>query len=239
MHVELKNQKLMENTENLNKGHFITFEGLEGCGKSTHVELFTKKLAEAGKEVLVLREPGGRELCEKIRTLLKHEEADPPTARAELLLFLASRAQLVEKTIKPALERGVWVICDRFSDSTVAYQGSGRGLDKYEIIQLDEFARDGLKPDMTFYLDVPLIESFKRIKARAEAEGLKLDRIEMAGEDFFKRVRDGFMSIAAAEEAGAKIHGRFTIVDSDKPREDVAAEIWKKAVEKFEKEIEQ
>lgn len=228
----------MENAEYLNKGRFITFEGLEGCGKSTHVELFAKKLAGIGKEVLVLREPGGRELCEKIRTLLKHEEADPPTARAELLMFLASRAQLVEKTIKPALERGVWVVCDRFSDSTVAYQGSGRGLDEDEIVRLDEFARDGLKPDMTFYLDVPVDESFKRIRARAEAEGLELDRIETAGEDFFKRVRDGFMSIAAAEKAGAKIHGRFTIVDSSKPREDTAAEIWKKAVEKFGKEIE-
>lgn len=228
----------MENTENLNRGRFITFEGLEGCGKSTHVELFAKKLAGAGKEVLVLREPGGRELCEKIRTLLKREEADPPTARAELLLFLASRAQLVEKTIKPALERGVWVVCDRFSDSTVAYQGSGRGLDEDEIVRLDEFARAGLKPDMTFYLDVPVDESFKRIRARAEAEGLELDRIETAGEDFFKRVRDGFMSIAAAEEAGAKTSSRFVVVDSDKPREDTAAEIWKKAVEKFGKEIE-
>lgn len=221
----------MENLEKT-RGRFITFEGLEGSGKSTHVAELSKKLIEAGKEVLVLREPGGRELCEKIRMLLKHEKADPPTVRAELLLFLAARAQLVEKTIKPALESGKWVVCDRFSDSTIAYQAFGRGLGKEEVVRMDSFATAGLKPDMTVYLDVSVSESFQRIKARAEATGRELDRIEKTGEEFFEKVLNGFTAIAMAEGTS-----RFVVVESSKSRERVAAEIWSKMEEKFGKEL--
>lgn len=218
----------MENGRNLNRGRFITFEGLEGSGKSTHVAELAKKLRKAGKEVLVLREPGGRALCEKIRTLLKHEEADPPVAKAELLLFLASRAQLVEKTIKPALENDTWVVCDRFSDSTMAYQCFGRKLaSEVEIASMDSFATGGLKPDLTMLLDVPVYESSKRVEARAEEQHSKPDRIERSGEEFFERVRRGFMSAAATSPE------RFVVVDASRPQEETASEIWSKVSKKF------
>ena len=130
-------------------GRFITFEGGEGCGKSTQVRLLADRLRAAGREVFLTREPGGTMLAEKIRSLVREESGDPPNARAETLLFLASRAQVVAEVIRPALAEGKWVLCDRFADSTFAYQGYGRGLDLQELRRLNAFATDGLIPDRT------------------------------------------------------------------------------------------
>jgi dTMP kinase len=136
-------------------GKFITFEGPEGGGKSTHIKLLADFLRSKGKEVLVTREPGGTRLAELIRSLVREELEDPPVTQSEVLLFLAARAQVVSNVIRPALEKGVWVLCDRFSDSTFAYQGYGRGVEVDLLRRLNDFATQGLVPDMTILLDVP------------------------------------------------------------------------------------
>ena len=151
-------------------GRFITFEGGEGCGKSTQIRILAERLRAAGKDVLLTREPGGTELAEKIRALVREESADPPNFRAETLLFLASRAQVVENVIRPALAAGTWVLCDRFADSTFAYQGYGRGLDLDEIKRINSFATGGLAPDRTVLLDVSPEVSEKRMRARSGHE---------------------------------------------------------------------
>jgi dTMP kinase len=183
----------------MKKGRFITFEGGEGCGKSTQIKRLESYLKEKGVEVLVTREPGGTRLAELIRGLLKDEKDDPPCDRAELLLFLAARAQLVKNVILPALESGVWVLSDRFSDSTFAYQGYGRGLD-LEILKIaNDFACDSLKPDLTLLLDVPAEVAASRMRKRERETNTSADRIELAGDEFHLRLREGFRALAAAE----------------------------------------
>lgn len=183
----------------MKNGRFITFEGGEGCGKSTQIRRLESFLKEKGVEVLVTREPGGTRLAELIRGLLKDEKDDPPCDRAELLLFLAARAQLVKNVILPALESGVWVLSDRFSDSTFAYQGYGRGLD-LEILKIaNDFACDSLKPDLTLLLDVPAEVAASRMRKRERETNTSADRIELAGDEFHLRLREGFRALAAAE----------------------------------------
>jgi dTMP kinase len=183
----------------MKKGRFITFEGGEGCGKSTQIRRLESFLKEKGVKVLVTREPGGTRLAELIRGLLKDEKDDPPCDRAELLLFLAARAQLVKNVILPALESGVWVLSDRFSDSTFAYQGYGRGLD-LEILKIaNDFACDSLKPDLTLLLDVPAEVAASRMRKRERETNTSADRIELAGDEFHLRLREGFRALAAAE----------------------------------------
>ena len=138
------------------RGKFITFEGPEGGGKSTHIRLLAERLRAEGRTVLVTREPGGTPLAEKIRGLVREELDDPPVTRSEVLLFLAARAQVVSQVIRPALARGEWVLCDRFADSTFAYQGYGRGIDVGLLRNFNDFATEGLVPDLTILLDVPL-----------------------------------------------------------------------------------
>ncbi len=203
------------------KGKFITFEGGEGCGKSTQVKLLGESLESCGIKVLTTREPGGTWLSEKIRGLIKDQSEDPPCDRAELLLFLAARAQLVEKVIMPALESGVWVVSDRFSDSTFAYQGYGRGVDIEKLRALNDFATDGLKPDLTFLLDVPSSVSKSRLHDRQIATSSSADRIELAGDGFHERLRNGFLEMAKKEPS------RFVVVDSSREVEAVDAEIEK------------
>ena len=147
-------------------GRFITFEGGEGCGKSTQVRRLAAALEERGRKVLLTREPGGTRLAEMIRTLLKDEAEDPPVDRAELLLFLAARAQLVRNVIRPALEAGTWVLSDRFSDSTIASQGYGRGLSVDFVKAANEFACEGLTPDLTLLLDVEPSVAVQRMRGR-------------------------------------------------------------------------
>ena len=199
---------------------FITFEGGEGCGKSTQIRLLADRLRAAGKEVLLTREPGGTALAEKIRTLVREESDDPPNSRAETLLFLASRAQVVEGVIRPALESGTWVLCDRFADSTFAYQGYGRGLDLDELRRINSFATGGLAPDRTILLNVSPEVSAKRMRAREAATNTGADRMEKAGDDFHSRLRRGFLELAAAEPE------RFSVIQADGGVEEVGEAVW-------------
>lgn len=200
-------------------GRFITFEGGEGSGKSTQVRRLESFLRDEGYEVLLTREPGGTRLAELVRSLLKDELEDPPCDRAELLLFLAARAQLVRNVIRPALERGVWVVSDRFSDSTFAYQGYGRGLDLAFLAQANDFACEGLLPDLTFLLDVPPEIASVRMRRREQATGTAADRIEMAGESFHDRLHRGFHELARANP------GRIVTVDGSGTPEEVWGEV--------------
>ena len=202
------------------RGKFITFEGPEGGGKSTHVRELAEQLRAEGKTVLVTREPGGTRLAELIRGLVREEVEDPPVTRCEVLLFIASRAQVVSEVIRPALARGEWVICDRFADSTFAYQGYGRGIDVGLLKNFNDFATEGLVPDLTILLDVPPETSKARLAERQAATATSADRIEQAGDMFHRRLRDGFLELAKAEP------GRFVVIDSSGPREEVSDRVW-------------
>ena len=201
-------------------GRFITFEGGEGCGKSTQIRLLADRLRAAGKEVLLTREPGGTALAEKIRSLVREESDDPPNSRAETLLFIASRAQVVENVIRPALASGTWVLCDRFADSTFAYQGYGRGLDLDELKRINSFATGGLEPDLTILLNVSPEVSAKRMRAREAATNTDADRMEKAGDGFHTRLRQGFLELAAAEPE------RFAVIQADGSVEEVEEAVW-------------
>jgi len=171
---------------------FITFEGIDGCGKSTQIRLLAAYLEGKGNDVVTLREPGGTDFSERIRDiLLKSHYHYSPTV--ELLLFEAARAHLVESVVKPALDEGKIVISDRFYDSTTAYQGFGRRLDINNVMVCNEIAANGLEPDATFYLDIP-VES-----AEIRAGKKKKDKIEISGDDFYNRVRNGFNWICQKE----------------------------------------
>ncbi len=199
---------------------FITFEGAEGCGKSTHIRILADKLRALGHEVVTTREPGGTPLCEAIRGLLQFDAGgESPCPSSETLLFCASRAQLVEKVIRPALSRGAWVLSDRFYDSTYAYQGYGRGYDIAQLRAIMTFAVGVLRPDITFLLDATPATGGERL-ARRFAEGQAADRFERESGDFHARVRDGFLYLAAEEP------DRIKIVSTDRPVETVAADIW-------------
>ncbi|MBR2982644.1 MAG: dTMP kinase [Kiritimatiellae bacterium] len=208
------------------RGTFITFEGGEGCGKSTQARRLAEALERNGIEVLSTREPGGTVLSEKIRGLLKDETEDPPCDRGELLLFLAARAQLVANVIAPALEAGKWVVSDRFRDSTLAYQGYGRGLPLDFLDQANDFACNSLKSDLTILLDVPPEIAAERMRAREAATGTSADRIELAGGDFHARLRRGFMELAAADS------GRVTVIDASGNEDEVWERVWK-SVKRF------
>ncbi len=179
------------------RGRFLVLEGIDGCGKTTQIQhlrqwLPSSGLMPAGAELVVTREPGGTELGSALRELLLHPPgAAAPCSTAELLLYAADRAQHVQETIRPALEAGHWVLSDRFSGSTAAYQGYGRGLSLPLIDQLSQIACRGLQPDLTLLLDVPLAESLRRRGHRPA------DRIEASGEAFLARVCAGFVALAA------------------------------------------
>ena len=201
------------------RGKFITFEGGEGCGKSTQVKRLEAFLRGKGYEVLLTREPGGTRLAELVRSLLKDEHEDPPCDRSELLLFLAARAQLVRNVIRPALERGVWVVSDRFSDSTFAYQGYGRGLPLEFLKVANDFACEGLQSDLTILLDVPPEVACERMRRREAATNTAADRIELAGDAFHARLREGFHSLAAANPE------RIAVVDASGSPDEVWSEV--------------
>jgi dTMP kinase len=203
------------------RGKFITLEGGEGCGKSTQAKRLKAALERCGIEVLLTREPGGTPLAEKIRSLLKDENADPPCDRSELLLFLAARAQLVKNVIRPALDAGKWVISDRFSDSTLAYQGYGRELPLDFLVAANDFACDALKSDLTLLLDVPPEIALGRMRSREAATGTSADRIELAGAEFHARLRQGFLDLAEKEK------DRFSVIDASGNEDEVWSEIWK------------
>lgn len=203
------------------KGRFITFEGGEGCGKSTQVRRLKEALEAEGHEVLLTREPGGTRLSELIRGLLKDEREDPPCDRAELLLFLAARAQLVRNVIRPALDAGTWVVSDRFSDSTFAYQGYGRGLPLDVLRLANDFACEGLRPDLTVLLDVDTETSRARLRKREAATNTTADRIEQAGDAFHERLRQGFLEMAAQEP------NRIVTIEASGTPDEVWEKVWK------------
>ena len=203
------------------RGKFITFEGGEGAGKSTQIRRLAAELEKRGIEVLCVREPGGTELGERIRRILADTEGEPPTARPEALLFLAARAQLVEKKLLPALERGAWVLSVRFSDSTIAYQGYGRGLPVETLERINDFACAGLKPDVTILLELPRDIALSRMRSRESASGSGPDRMELAGNAFHARVAEGFRRLAEAEP------GRFARIDASGDEDAVWERVWK------------
>jgi dTMP kinase len=205
----------------VSKGLFISFEGTEGCGKSTQVELLAQRLRALGHVVRLHREPGGTPIGEEIRHTLKHSPHNHAmTAEAELLLMNASRAQLVREIIRPALDAGEIVLCDRFYDSTIAYQGYGRELDLAQVKSIVEFAVGGMKPDLTLFLHVSAEVSAERLRSRQSTLPFIRDRIEEADRKFFERVAHGYNTIAAAEPQ------RIQLIDGAQPVESVRARIW-------------
>ena len=205
----------------MERGKFITFEGGEGCGKSTQVRRLEAALKAEGKSVLLTREPGGTILAEQIRHLIKDQDEDAPCDRSELMLFLAARAQLVKHVIRPALEAGTWVISDRFSDSTLAYQGYGRGLPLELIARMNDFACEGLKPDLTLLLDVSPETALARRQGREKQMNTSPDRIEREGNDFHERLRQGFAALAKADPE------RIVTIDANGSPEEVWDLVWK------------
>lgn len=202
-------------------GLFITFEGTEGGGKSTQIQLLAEKLRSLGHTVRTLREPGGTPIGEEIRHLLKHSDANHGmTSETELLLMNASRAQIVREVIQPALAAGEIVLCDRFYDSTVAYQGYGRGLDLGQVQGVIDFAVGPTHPDLTLLLAVPLAVSEARRQARNQATGPIRDRMEEADRSFFEQVEKGFDALARQEPH------RIKKIDATQPIEAVQAAIW-------------
>jgi dTMP kinase len=198
---------------------FVTFEGIEGSGKSTHLRHLAAHLRAAGRDVVETREPGGTRAGEAIRRLLLGRDAVPLTAETELLLYCADRAQHIAELIRPALAAGRVVLCDRFSDSTIAYQGNGRGLDLETVRALDAHARRGLRPGLTFLLDCPAEEGLARVRRRSGAEAGPGDRFEREAMPFHERVRAGFLALAAAEP------DRFCVLDAARSVEQVRARV--------------
>lgn len=204
------------------KGRFITFEGPEGSGKSTQAQRVIERLQAAGCRVLSAREPGGTRTGEVIRNILQHDLAGEPICpETEVLLFAASRAQLVRTRIAPALAEGTWVICDRFMDSTTAYQGYGRGFDVERMIAINEFAVGPTVPDLTLLLDLDVGASLGRARARNTERGLQHDRFEREETAFHERIRAGYLELAR------RWPQRFRIIDTDRPMDAVAADIWR------------
>ncbi len=190
---------------------FITFEGIDGAGKSTHIEALAERLRQAGGEVVMTREPGGTALAEKLRELVLHTSMD---ALTEALLVFAARRDHVRQVIAPALARGATVLCDRFTDASFAYQGAGRGFDLAQLATLEAWVQEGLQPDLTFWFDLPAETAAER---RAAARSP--DRFEQLDVDFFNRVRAGYE--ARAQQSPA----RFARIDAARPREAVWAQV--------------
>ena len=195
---------------------FITFEGGEGCGKSTQSRRLYRRLQKLAVPVLLIHEPGVTALGKKISHLLKWSDDLNISSLSELLLFNASRAQLVTEVIRPALEKGMVVICDRYADSTTAYQGYGRGLDLATVAAANRIGTQGMAPDLTFLLDIQVEEGLARKKDK------KSDRFEIENVSFHCRVRDGYLKLAAAEPK------RWLVVDAAKSKDEVAGIIWQR-----------
>ena len=203
------------------RGIFITFEGPEGSGKSTQVAELSRRLEGRGLGVLQTREPGGTPVGEAIREILQHDEAGESICEeAELLLFAASRAQLVRRVMGPALTRGDCVICDRFVDSTIAYQGYGRGVDIGKMALINQVAIDGAIPDLTLLLDIDIQTAMRRLENRNRITGASPDRIERENQEFHRRVRAGYLDLANQNPE------RFMVLDGRLPSDRISDLIW-------------
>ncbi|MBK7898297.1 MAG: dTMP kinase [Azonexus sp.] len=190
------------------KGKFITFEGIDGAGKSSHVEWLAEQLRHRGKSVRVTREPGGTPLGERLRELLLGQAMHLET---ETLLMFAARREHLAQVIEPALAAGEWVVCDRFTDATHAYQGGGRGLDRARIQILENWVHGTLQPDLTLLFDLPLEVARERIALTSRS----LDRFEQEKADFHRRVRQAYLDRAAAHP------GRIRVIDANRPRDEI------------------
>ncbi len=212
----------------MRRGKLITFEGPEGSGKTTHIRRLAGRLRRCGLRVLITREPGGTRTGEIIRRILQHdltgEHIEPET---ELFLFEASRAQLVRRVIQPALGKGWWVLCDRFADSTTAYQGYGRGLDLPTVLKVNAVAMGACVPDLTLLLDVPVGKGFGRLAERAGRRGIPRDRLELESPAFHRRVRKGYLALARQHPR------RIRLIRTDRPMGEVAREIWRAVQDAF------
>ena len=199
---------------------FITLEGPEGSGKTSHIPGMAEAIRQAGYDVIVTREPGGTPIGDDIRNTilnLKNTEMHPTT---EILLFQASRAQLVNQIILPALAEGKVVLCDRYADSTMAYQGFARGMDIETLDAVNNFAIYGRKPDLTILLDLDIEAGFKRLEKRYSDSGESHDRFEREARDFHHRVRDGYHKLVAREP------NRFCVIDADQSIDELSGTIW-------------
>jgi len=201
-----------------NKGIFISFEGIDGCGKSTQVKLLLDRLSSEGYATKLVREPGGTDISEKIRKILLNKDHNNMSSRAEALLMTASRAQLTKEEIIPALKNGVCVIADRFKDSTLAYQGGGRGLDHDLLIGLNDFATYDIDPDLTIFLDIKAKNAFSRSKSQ------NADRIESVGVEFQEKVREEYLKIAN------RFDDRFLIINGQDSISLIHSTIWEKTI---------
>ena len=195
----------------MKKDLFITFEGADGCGKTTQLNLLKDYLENKGYEVVITREPGAKGLGEKIREILLNYDGEVSN-RCESFLFLADRAQNIDIIVNPAIQQGKIVLCDRHTDSTVAYQGYGRGLDIKQINMLNNIATNNKKPDLTLVFDVDIETSMKRV-------GSQQDRMEKSGKDFFNRVRNGYLELAKQEPE------RIKVIDTTKSIEEVKKDV--------------
>ena len=213
------------------EGLFITFEGLEGAGKSTQAKLLADKLTEAGYPVTLVREPGGTKVGEAIRGLLADPQYDDMSPLSEVFLFAASRTQLVQQVIRPKLGEGTIVICDRFTDATLAYQGFGRGVHPTQLREISDICSWGVHPDVTFLLDIEPARGLNRERTRSVETLTKLDRFENLDLGFFEKVRDGYMAISSEEPF------RFRVLDATGDVEPLAQKIFGLAMDMVKKKI--
>ncbi|MGI9251081.1 MAG: dTMP kinase [Pseudohongiellaceae bacterium] len=200
----------MVKPDNITRGKFITIEGIEGAGKGTNIEVVKQFLTESGVEFIVTREPGGTVFAEDIRKLLLTPRDEPMSATCELLLIFAARAQHLSALIEPTLSAGKWVLCDRFTDATYAYQGGGRGLGRQPVAELEQLVQGTLRPDLTLILDVTPETGLARARQRG-----KLDRFEQEELDFFHRVQQTYQEIARQQPQ------RCCLIDANQPLEAV------------------
>jgi dTMP kinase len=197
----------------MSKAKFITFEGVDGAGKSSHLEWFANALRQRGIDLLVTREPGGTPLGERLREILLNE---PMHAETEALLMFAARREHVEQVIRPALQRGTWVISDRFSDASFAYQGGGRGVALAKLEQLEQWVHGDLQPDLTLLFDIPIEVARQRL-----ANNVSLDRFEQEQGSFFEKVRQAYLA------RSQKTPDRFAVINAEKTRDEVQKSLEK------------
>ncbi len=211
---------------------FITFEGIEGCGKTTQLQLLARRLTDAGHRLTVTREPGGCPIADQIRNILLDADNRAMRPFTELLLYAAARAQHVSEVIAPALDAGGVVLCDRFADATMAYQGSGRGLDPEVISQLNRLATGSIRPDLTLLLDCPAETGLKRAISRINrTEGPREERFELESIRFHQRIRDGYLELARQEP------DRFVIIDATGGIEEMEADITTVVFDRISKKV--
>ena len=207
-------------TESISSGKFITVEGIDGCGKTTQAEFIVDGSADVGLPAKLVREPGGDPISESIRKLLLHAE-ESMSDRAEALLMIASRAQLTDKVILPQIINGSWVVADRYADSTLAYQGGGRGLSVQSLDSINQFGTYTLKPDLTFFIDISIDVANSRMR-------VERDRIEKEGNEFQQRVREQYLKLHESDP------NRFILINGEQSIDNVRKEIWTHVKENIE-----